>query len=228
MHTRRHAALRVIGTVGLIAGPASLIVTTVIQWVLQSSPNASGPADVAQAQPALWAVAGLLAVLGPAAWIGGMPAVVDLAPNRGWVMTVIGGVVTAFGLAAGIGHLALFFGLSADLAAAGVGAHAVDAVQGADDAGLLGTVLLMVFLVAFSAGPILLALGLRRARSVPVWVPVAAIIMTVASFAGGIPAGIIQFAALLATFVPIIVALWRAPRLAADPRRPVIDAVAQA
>jgi hypothetical protein len=49
----------------------------------------------------------------------------------------------------------------------------------------------------------------RLSRLVPVWVPVAAIVMVVANFVGGIPAGIVQLVAVIATFVPMVVLLAR-------------------
>jgi hypothetical protein len=79
----------------------------------------------------------------------------------------------------------------------------------AADAEPLANALLLVFLIAFSLGPILLTVGLRRAKAVAVWVPVAAIVMTVANFVGGPVAGIVQLCALALTFVPIIVAVLR-------------------
>jgi hypothetical protein len=67
----------------------------------------------------------------------------------------------------------------------------------------------MLFLIAFGLGPILLTVGLRRGGLVAVWVPVAAIVATVANFVGGMVAGGVQLAALALTFVPLIVILAR-------------------
>jgi hypothetical protein len=124
-------------------------------------------------------------------------------------VTTIGGYLTAIGLIAGVGHLALFFGLIGDAAGAGVDADTGLALLRADDGNALSTVLLYGFLAGFSLGPILLTIGLRLARLVPVWVPVAAIVMVVANFVGGIPAGIVQLVAVIATFVPMVVLLAR-------------------
>lgn len=74
------------------------------------------------------------------------------------------------------------------------------AVASADDSSVISTVLLVLFLIGFSLGPIVLTVGLRRARLVPVWSPVAAVVAAVANFVGGPVAGIVQVLALLATF----------------------------
>lgn len=209
MNNAREKTLRIIGVTGLAAGPASLIATTVIQWMLQSSDPSATVFDAVRQNQGLWQIAGFLAVFGPLLWICGMPSAIGLARSRGWVMTLIGGVLTALGLAVAIGHLALYFGVFGDIALSGVSTEAAKAMARADDASALTTFLLLSFLVTFSLGPIVLTLGLRRAKVVPVWVPVAAIVMTVANFAGGPIAGTVQLVALVLTFVPIIVAVIR-------------------
>jgi hypothetical protein len=203
-YTRRG---RIAATVALSAGVLSLIATTLLQWTVQpATPNAT-PADVAAQFPAVWAVMGLLAVFGPVLWLAAVPAM--RMPGRGAALTAIGAGVTGLGLAAAIGHLALFFGLFGTIAAAGVGGAEVARLGAGSDADLLTGVLLYVFLVAFAVGPILLTLGLRISRIVAVWVPVAALVTAVASMLGGPIAGTVQLVALLATWVPVAVAILR-------------------
>ncbi|MEO6825784.1 MAG: hypothetical protein ABI255_05220 [Microbacteriaceae bacterium] len=217
----RDRALRIIAATGLIVGPASLIVTTVIQWAIQPSDPAATIVQVAAQNPAAWLTVSLLAVIGPLVWVAGLPAVAALARERGWLLTLIGGYLTGIGLIAAVGHLAVFFGLVDALATSGVGADAVRMVSGAGDADPVANLLLFVFLGAFSVGVIVLTVGLRRAGVVAVWVPVAAIIMSVANFAGGLPAGIVQLLALLVTFVPIILVVLRPKRQEAQGVRSV-------
>jgi hypothetical protein len=196
--TPRASALRTVGVIAFIVGPLSLIIATVLQWTTQQPDPTS----------ALFATVGGISVLGPLVWLMGIPAVINLATDRGWVLTAVGGIITAIGLAAGVGHLALFFGVAS---------------PGQDDTALANA-LLFLFLGAFALGPILLTIGLRRARAIAVWVPVAAIVMTVANFVGGVPASIVQLAALVATFAPIVVALLRRRPLAepASAGRPAV------
>jgi len=204
---RSERSWRVMGTVAIAIGLVSFVVSNVLQWSLES--GGESPSAVISAQPTAWLIAGISAVLGPLFWAGGLLVVVGLVRERGWVLTTIGGLVSAIGLAVGVGHLALFFGLYGDLAAAGISDSAAKAVLGADNANALGTLLLIVFLVGFCLGPIVLTVGLRRARLVPVWLPVVALVAAVANFVGGPVAGILQLIALLVVFVPIAVLLVR-------------------
>lgn len=209
MNTSRARTLRAIGLVGLIVGPASLIATSLIQWMNQPSDASTTVIDIAQQHPVAWLTASLFAVFGPLVWLAGIPAVIGLVVGRGWALTVTGGYLTAIGLAAAVGHLALYFGVFSAVASSGISNDAVDAMGRSGDQDPLSNALLVLFLICFSLGPIVLTMGLRRAGVVAVWVPVAAIVMTVANFVGGPVAGIVQLCALLLTFVPIIVAVAR-------------------
>nr|WP_274638209.1 hypothetical protein [Microbacterium bovistercoris] len=193
----------------LTIGVLSLIIATIMQWMLQPTSPAATPADVAAQFPAAWNALGLISVFGPIAWLAAMPAIMRLTAPRGRMVTVIGGALTALGLAVGIGHLALFFGLFGTIAGAGLDAAAVQHLMAGSDADLLTTVLLIVFLVAFAVGPIVLTVGLRIGRAVPVWVPVAALVTAAASFFGGPIAGIVQLLALIAVWAPVAGALLR-------------------
>ncbi|MRH29564.1 hypothetical protein GH740_09590 [Microbacterium sp. SYP-A9085] len=206
-HTTR---ARIAATTALSAGVLSLIATTVLQWSVQPAGANPTPADVAAQFPAVWSVMGLLAVFGPVLWLAAVPAM--RMPGRGGVLTAVGAGVTGLGLAAGIAHLALFFGLFGTIAAAGVGEADAARLGAGSDADLLTGVLLYVFLVAFAVGPILLTLGLRISRIVAVWVPVAALVTAVASMLGGPIAGAVQLIALAATWAPVAVAILRGAR----------------
>jgi hypothetical protein len=204
---------RIIGAIGLLLGLGSLLIVTPLQWAWG---QASAPTVVASAHPHTWALAGVLAVFGPAAWVLGIVAVTALARHRGWVLTTVGGVASILALTCGVGHLALAFGLPADAAAAASSEREVTALLSADSANPLSTSLLLVFLVGFTIGPILLTIGLRRAGLVPVWLPVAAVIAGMANFAPGVFAGAVQLTALTATYLPLTIVLVRAAR-AGDP-----------
>lgn len=165
--------------------------------------------DAAEQFPAAWLLVALLSVCGTLCWIGGIPSAIRLAPNRGGVLALIGGTITGAGLAAGIGHLALYFGFSSAVAASGVNDDAREALSTAGDGDALGNLLLVVFLVAFSLGPVILTIGLRIAGAVPVWVPVAALVTAGASFFGGPVAGIVQLVSLVLVWAPMAVAILR-------------------
>lgn len=209
MNSTQSRVLRVVGVTGLVVGPLTLIVATVLQLVLQAAePSATMFETVAHHQ-SLWLFMGAVGVLGLLVWLAGIPAAIGLARDRGWILTSIGGVVTAIGLASGVGHLSVYYSTFSVLAADGVSAHSRTVLERAAESEPLANALLLIFLVGFSLGPILMTIGLRRARIVAVWVPVAAIVATVADFVGGPVAGAIQLAALVLTFAPIVIAVLR-------------------
>jgi hypothetical protein len=217
-NTRNH---RIAATAALSIGVLSLVVTTILQWTVQPAGDSTTPADVAEQFPTVWTITALLAVFGPAIWVGAMPAVGAMGRGRGSVPVTIGAAVTGLGLVIGVGHLALFFGLFGTVAAAGVDNTDVTRLAAGSDADPLTAVLLFVFLVAFSVGPILLTVGLRISRVVPVWVPVAALVTSVASMFGGSVAGIVQLIALLLTWAPVAVGIVRG-----GPERPAVAVTA--
>jgi hypothetical protein len=64
-----------------------------------------------------------------------------------------------------------------------------------------------VFLIGFAVGPVLLTIGLRIARVVGVWVPLAAIVTAAAGFFGGTIAGVVQLITLVLLWAPIALAV---------------------
>lgn len=222
MNLTQRRVYRTVTATALVVGPLSLILATVLQWLLTPASASSTIFDVITDHPTVWSVVGLISVLGPLCWLAGIPGVIDLVHGRGWTLTTIGGCLTAAGLAAAVGHLAIYFSLYGAAASSGLRTAGMRALDRASSGDLLSNLLLFLFLGCFSVGPILLTLGLRMARQVAVWVPVAAIVMTVANFVGGVPAGIVQLAALVLTFAPLVVAILRAAR--APEGLPTVDA----
>lgn len=206
---------RAVSVSALVIGPLSLIVTSVTQWLLQ--PTGDQPWGAAAQFPTAWTVIALLSVPGPLVWIAGLPATVSLAPSKGGTVTLIGALLTGAGLAAGVGHLALFFGLYGAIAGSGASGHASSQVAAAGDADVLGTVLLVAFLIGFSLGPIVLTVGLRIAGVVGVWVPIAAIVTAGANLFGGPIAGVVQLVTLVLVWAPLVAAVARSGAIAARP-----------
>lgn len=204
---------KTIALTALAVGPATLIITNITQWMLQpTGPDPTATSAAAQF-PTAWLVMGVLSVFGPLVWLAGLSAVADLVTGRGRAVTRIGALVTGAGLAAGIGHLAAFFGVYAAIAGAGLPAEGVSAMESAADAEPLGNILLVVFLVCSSLGPIVLTIGLRIAHRVGVWVPIAAALTAGANLFGGPVAGVVQLVALAAAWGAVIVAVARSPRV---------------
>lgn len=202
-------AFRIVATVALVIGPLTLIVANAAQWLLQPSGADPTATAVAQQFPSAWIAIALLSVFGPMIWLAGLPALPVLATGRAAVVVVVGALLTGVGLAAAVGHLALFFGLYGAIARSGLSADAIIGMEAAGNEEVLGNVVLVVFLVAYSLGPIVLTVGLRIARRVGVWVPIAAILTAGANLFGGPIAGVVQLVALAAAWGAIVVAVAR-------------------
>lgn len=193
----------------LAIGPLSLIVGNIAQWLLQPTGDNPTATDVASQFPASWLAIGLLGVFGQLIWLAGIPAAVDLTPGKGRLVTLTGGLLTGAGLAAGIGHIALYFGFYNALAQAGLSPDALADLDAAVGQETLGNVLLMVFLACYSVGPMVLTIGLRVGRVVPVWVPIAAIVTAGANLFGGPIAGVVQLVTLVLLWAPLVLAVAR-------------------
>ena len=211
---------RIIALIGLAAGPLSLIVANVVQWMLQPTGPDPTPTAVAQQFPAAWLAVGTLSVFGPIIWLAGLGAVDALASGRGALTTRIGVLVTGLGLATGIGHLAAFFGVYGTIAAAGVEPGVVSSLGAAADGEPLGNILLIAFLVCYSLGPIIMTVGLRIGRRLAVWAPIAAVVTAGANLFGGPIAGVVQLLALAAVWGAVFVAVSRASQTTAERRVP--------
>lgn len=201
---------KTVAVVALVVGPLTLIAANIIQWTLHPSGASPTATDVAAQFPTVWLTVGLLSVFGPMIWLAGLPRITALAGRRGALTTKVGVLLTGLGFAAAIGHLAVFFGLYSAIARSGLDATATQQMESAADKEPLGTILLAVFLVCYSLGPIILTVGLRMAHRVGVWVPIAAIITAAANLFGGPVTGVIQLAALAGVWGAIAVAVARA------------------
>jgi hypothetical protein len=203
---------KTVAIISLVVGPLTLIVADVMQWTLQPGGADPTAVDVAAQFPAAWLIVALLSVFGPVIWLMGLPAASALPGGRGRLTTRIGVLGTALGLAAGVGHLAAFFSLYGSLASADLDAVASDRMMAAGDADAVGSVLLIVFLVCYSLGPIIMTVGLRIARRVAVWVPIAAVLTASANLFGGPIAGIVQLVTLAGVWGAVVVAILHSER----------------
>lgn len=151
-----------------------------------------------------WTVAAALALLSALVLLAGLAAVAALAPGRGRPLATIGQAVFGVGVIASVAHAVGEFGVPATQARSGVGSAAVNAM---DKAGFWPwDVAVLLFIAGFLLGPVLLLAGLRRARVVPVWSPVAAIVAGVCGGTSGVVAGWIGLAAWVVAFVPVALA----------------------
>lgn len=150
-----------------------------------------------------WTLAGALALASTFVLLPGLASVSGLAPARGRWLTRIGQGLFGAGVIASVAHTFGEFGLSAMQARAGLDPHTINALE---NAGFWPWDLaVLVFIAGFMLGPVLLLAGLRRARVVPVWSPVAALVAGACGGTGGVLAGWIGIAAWAAAFLPVMV-----------------------
>ena len=118
-----------------------------------------------------------------------------------------------------IGHAVAFYTPYALYDQARVPSSAIDALDDASESYLPLLLLIALFIAGTMLGSIVLLAGLRRARRVPVWSAVAAVVFVAAGSSGGVLTGVVGVVAALAAFGPAARSLAApAVRAARDPR----------
>jgi len=203
--------LRRLCAIGLPAGAAGFGAADLLRrYVAGSAATAVDVAEAADRHPGAWSAAAVLAVLGSMALLSGVPIVSGLARARGRVLTTVGAGLTGGALLASIGHAVAFYANPALLTRGGASAGVITAVDEASESYPVLVMLVVLFAIGLTVGPLVLTIGLRRARLVPVWVPVAGAIFGLCGSLGGVPAGVVGLAAGLAVFGMIAQRAWHA------------------
>lgn len=162
-----------------------------------------------QAHAGLWLALGLAVTLGSMAMMPGILAVLrrasrplgaDQPTRRGHRVIAIGGVLVFGGLIASVAHALAFYGMAAIDGTSGAPMAAVTAMENASNSYPLFVLVIVLFIVGLTLGPIVLTWGLRRAGLVPIWVPVAALVFAVTGTLSGLAAGIAGVLAAVVTF----------------------------
>ncbi|PKW27782.1 hypothetical protein [Phycicoccus duodecadis] len=183
---------RTAGPVGLVAGAAAFGVGDLLRRSVDTgagSPNAIVAA--VQQHPITWLAAGALSVLATVLMLPAVLSLPDRAMGRGRVPVAVGSALFGLGLIASVGHAVAYFGSYAALARAGLDAAQVSAVATATENTpfLIGFILL--FVLGLMLGQLVLWFGLWRARLVPVWALLAALVDVVAGNSPGMAAGVV-------------------------------------
>jgi hypothetical protein len=199
-------------TVCLIAGTLLFAASDLLRRLVAPDGSAAGHTVVrlVRVHPGTWTLAAALALLSAFVLVAGLPVVSSLAPDRGRSLTRIGQWLFGAGVVASVAHALGEFGVPAIQARAGLAPQTVDALA---KAGFWPwDVAVLVFIAGFMLGPVLMLAGLRRARVVPVWSPVGAIVASVCGGASGVLAGWVGIVAWAAAFGPLGVILIRGQR----------------
>jgi hypothetical protein len=199
----RHTFLR-LSALGLLTGPLLFTLGDLVRRLVEPS-GTLATADITRAvaeHQAAWQFAAILALLsGPLLVLGVAGLAID-ARGRGGRTTWIGVWMVAIGAFASIGHAVAFYAPYALYGRAGVSSSVMQALDDASERYTPLVALIVLFIAGMMLGSIVLIVGLRRARKVPVWSAVAAVVFVAAGSSGGVLAGLVGVVAALAAFGP--------------------------
>lgn len=199
-----------IAQAGLVAGPLMFTIGDLLRRIVEPSGTFSDRqlADAVADRPGLWAAAALLSVLAAIFFLPGVVALFVTARERGGRTTAIGAAMLGVGLVASVGHAVGYYGPFARYADSGASAATIESIEGAG--GDPTTALCIVlFMIGMMLGSIVLLIGLRRARRVPIWSVVAVVVFVASGSTAGVGTGLLGVVAALVAFAPAARALTR-------------------
>lgn len=199
-----------IAAAGLVIGPLLFTIGDLIRRIVEPSGTFSDKelADAVADRPGLWAAAALLSILAAIVSLPGVAALFATARGRGVGLTSSGAAMLGIGLVASVGHAVGYYGPFARYADSGASAATITSIEGADGDPTM-VLCIALFMVGLMLGSIVLLIGLRRARRVPVWAVVAAVVFVASGSTGGVGPGVAGIVAALAAFGPAARALTK-------------------
>ena len=198
-----------IGALLLVIGPLAFTVADLLRRLVEpsGSPKAPAIADAVGDHGGLWLLAGLLSVVAALCLVPGVLALLPVSSGsttegRGSRLTTLGVAMVAIGGIASAGHAVAFYAPYALYARANTSADALTALDDASESYALLVLLIALFIAGMMLGSIVLFIGLRRARLVPIWSVVAVVVFVACGTTGGVLPGVIGIVAALAAFGP--------------------------
>lgn len=182
--------------------------------VPSGNPSAAALTQAVADHRGAWLAAGLSSMMAALALAPGALALIPRSGTRGGRTTAAGAVMVAVGAIAAAAHAIAFFSPYALFGDAGTSDPALTAIDNASESYPLLVVVIVLFSVGMMLGSIVLFVGLRRARRVPIWSVVAAVVFVACGSSGGVVPGILGMVAALAAFVPAARALLTEPEAA--------------
>ena len=198
MNTERTHTL--IGGAGLALGALTFGAGDLLRRTIEpESPTASTLTATAHEHPGTWLAAALLVLSASFLIVPGTVAAARWVHGRGELLTTVGAYLLGIGMLCSVLHVAGYYGLYGILAASDADPAAITSIDAQSESYPLFVLGIIGFVVGTMLGTIVLSVGLRRARKVPVWVPVAAVVFVVAGSVTGVPAGVVGLLAGLAS-----------------------------
>lgn len=195
---------RRIAAAGLVAGPLLFTLGDLLRRLVEPSgtPSATAVTAAVGSHDGAWLVAGLLSVAAAGCFVPGVGALLASRRGRGAWTTTVGALMVGAGALAMVGHTVAFYAPYALYAKARTPGAELTALDRASESYPLLIALIVVFIVGMALGPVVLLVGLRRARRVPVWAVVASVVFAASGSTGGVAVGVVGVAAALAAFLP--------------------------
>jgi hypothetical protein len=206
---------------GLVAGALLFTVADLLRRLVEpsGSPDAAAITRAVGDHQAVWLLAGLCSVLAAVGLVVGALGLLVSAGGRGAALTRTGAGLLTVGAFASVGHAVAFYAPYALFDKAGTPSAALTALDDASEGYPLLVVLIIAFAAGTMAGSLVLLVGLRRARRVPVWAVVAALVFVVCGSSSGTVPGVLGVVAATLAFGPAARAL-----AGGRPGRPVVTA----
>lgn len=170
--------------------------------VPSGSPSAAAITQAVADHRGTWLAAGLCSLVAATALAPGALALIPRFGTRGARTTAVGASMVAVGAIAAAAHAVAFFSPYALYDDAGTSTASLTAIDKASESYPLLVAVIGLFLVGMMLGSLVLFLGLRRARRVPIWSVVAAVAFVACGSTDGVIPGLLGIAAALAAFVP--------------------------
>ena len=192
-----------VAAVALVVGALLFSLGDLLRRVVvpAGTPSAAAITEAVDQHALAWSLAALFSVAAAFCLIPGILGLIDTASGRGSRVTRAGALLVGVGAIASVGHAVAFYSPYALYAQAGTPGPQVDALDRATESYLVLVLLIVLFMLGMVIGPIVLFLGLRRARRVPIWAVIAAVVFVGAGSTGGVGAGVVGLLAALAAFV---------------------------
>lgn len=207
-----------IAAIGLVTGPLLFTIGDLLRRLVEpaDAPSAAAVTDAVGRHGGAWLAAGVFSVGAAFCLLPGVVGLLGQATGRGARITTAGALLVGVGAVASVGHAVAFYSPYALFNRAGTPGPALEALDNASETYPLLLLLIVLFIVGMMLGPLVLFVGLRRARRVPIWSVVAAVVFAACGSTSGIQAGVVGVFAAAVAFIPAARSL-SAPR--PGPRR---------
>lgn len=188
----------------LVLGPLLFTLGDLLRRLVEPSgaPSATAITDAVGRHGGAWLTAGLFSVAAALCLVPAMAITIAEVRGRGSRTTTVGALLVGTGAMASVGHAVAFYSPYALFGKADTDGSAVRALDQASESYPLLIVLIVLFIIGMMLGPLVLLVGLRRARRVPIWSVAAGVVFVACGSTTGVGAGLLGVAAAVVAFVP--------------------------